>query len=76
MKWWFRRPQTLHLPLALVPVLAAVWPAIDIGHTICTVTGDLVGTAVVASQMKTLNRSVFDGPRTDPDGQGLKPASP
>jgi Na+/H+-dicarboxylate symporter len=53
--------QTLHLPLALVPILAAVWPVIDIGHTICNVTGDLVGTAVVSSRMKTLDRTVFDG---------------
>jgi len=56
--------QTLHLPLALVPILAAVWPAIDIGHTICNVTGDLVGTAVVSSRMKTLDRAVFDGSGT------------
>ncbi len=40
--------QSLGLPLTLIPILASVWPILDIGHTTCNVTGDLVGTALVA----------------------------
>ncbi len=53
--------QSLHMPLALIPILASIWPVLDIGHTTCNVTGDLVGTAAVASRMKALDRNVFDG---------------
>lgn len=40
--------QSLNLPLTLIPILASIWPILDIGHTTCNVTGDLVGTAIVA----------------------------
>lgn len=43
--------QTLGMPLSLVPVLAAIWPLIDPGHTVCNNTGDLVGTVVVSSRV-------------------------
>lgn len=45
--------QTLNMPLALIPLLASLWPVIDIGHTICNVTGDLVGTVLVASRLRS-----------------------
>jgi Na+/H+-dicarboxylate symporter len=48
--------QTLNLPLTLIPILASLWPLLDIGHTTCNVTGDLVGTAVVASRMKMFDK--------------------
>jgi Na+/H+-dicarboxylate symporter len=41
--------QTLGLPLALVPVFAAIWPVIDIGHTTANVVGDLVGISKIAA---------------------------
>jgi Na+/H+-dicarboxylate symporter len=53
--------QSLNMPLTLIPILASIWPLVDIGHTTCNVTGDLVGTAIVAGRMKALDRSVFDG---------------
>ncbi len=62
--------QSLNMPLGLIPILASIWPVIDIGHTTCNVTGDLVGTAVVANRMKVLDRAVFDGTAntgSDPD---------
>ena len=40
--------QSLGLPPTLIPILASIWPILDIGHTTCNVTGDLVGTAIVA----------------------------
>jgi Na+/H+-dicarboxylate symporter len=57
--------QSLNMPLALIPILASIWPVLDIGHTTCNVTGDLAGTAIVANRMKALDRDVFDGTRAD-----------
>jgi len=49
--------QTLGLPLTLVPLLASIWPVIDVGHTTNNVAGDLVGTAVVANRMGLLDKA-------------------
>lgn len=49
--------QTLGMPLTLVPILAAIWPIIDIGHTTMNITGDLTCTTVVASQMNEIDPS-------------------
>ncbi|MDH2595925.1 MULTISPECIES: dicarboxylate/amino acid:cation symporter [Acinetobacter calcoaceticus/baumannii complex] len=38
---------TLGFPLTLLPIIAALSPLLDMGHTICNITGDLVGTAIV-----------------------------
>ena len=51
--------ETLGLPLELVPVLAAVWPIIDMGHTTVNVTGDLTGTTVVARKTGDFDETVF-----------------
>ncbi len=53
--------QALNMPLTLIPILASLWPVLDIGHTTCNVTGDLVGTAIVSSRLKMLDRAVFEG---------------
>ena len=42
--------QSLGLPLTLVPVLAAIWPIIDIGHTTMNVVGDMVGVCIIADR--------------------------
>jgi Na+/H+-dicarboxylate symporter len=54
--------QTLNLPLTLIPLLASLWPILDIGHTVCNVTGDLVGTSVVGSRLGMLDPKVYSGP--------------
>ncbi|BDH63025.1 proton/glutamate symporter [Lysinibacillus sp. PLM2] len=51
---------TIGLPLTLVPILAAIWPIIDIGHTTTNVVGDLTGTTVVASQLEMVDMEVFE----------------
>lgn len=53
--------QTMNLPLTLVPILAALWPLIDIAHTACNVTGDLVGTAIISSHINDMDKDVFSG---------------
>lgn len=52
--------ETLGLPLSLIPILAAIWPIIDIAHTTANITGDLVGSTVCASRLGQLDRNVFD----------------
>ena len=52
--------QTLGMPLTLVPILAAIWPVIDIPHTTANVSGDLAGTIVVAESMGQLNEELFN----------------
>ena len=54
--------QTLNLPLTLIPLLASLWPILDIGHTVCNVTGDLVGTSVVGSRLGMLDPKIYAGP--------------
>lgn len=41
---------TMNLPLDIVPILAAIWPVIDIGHTTVNVVGDLVGVSIIAAR--------------------------
>ena len=53
--------QTLNMPLTLIPLLASLWPILDIGHTVCNVTGDLVGTSIVSSRLGMLDEEVFSG---------------
>lgn len=52
--------QTLNLPLDLVPILAAIWPIIDIGHTTLNCTGDLAGTSIVAASMGEMDVEEFN----------------
>jgi len=53
--------QTIGIPTVIViPILASIWPVLDIGNTCCNVTGDLVGTTIVASRFKMLNKEIFD----------------
>ncbi len=59
--------QTLNMPLTLLPILASLWPVLDIGHTTCNVAGDLVGTGIVASRMRLLDKSAFAGGRRASD---------
>lgn len=52
--------ESLNMPLALVPVLAAIWPIIDMGHTAMNITGDLTGSTVVAKKTNDLDEDIFN----------------
>ena len=58
---------TLGLPLTLVPILAAIWPIIDIGHTTANITGDLTGTTMVASQLDMVDEEIYDQVKGTPE---------
>lgn len=52
--------QTLNLPLTLIPIFAAIWPIIDIGHTTTNITGDLAGTTIIAANVGELDIEKFN----------------
>jgi Na+/H+-dicarboxylate symporter len=53
--------QAIDVPTAvIVPILAAIWPVLDIGNTCCNVTGDLVATAVLANRLGMLDKDIFN----------------
>lgn len=51
--------QSLNMPLTLVPVLAAIWPILDIGHTTLNVVGDLVGVSIIADRAGEMDLESF-----------------
>lgn len=59
--------QTLGMPLTLVPILAAIWPILDIGHTTVNITGDLVTSTVVGSRLGMLNKELFNSSKSKKD---------
>ena len=52
--------EALGMPLTMVPILAAIWPVIDPAHTVLNNVSDLTGTTIIASQLKKLDRTVFN----------------
>ena len=53
--------QAANVPtVVIVPILASIWPILDIGNTCCNVTGDLVATTVLASRFGMLDEDVFN----------------
>ncbi len=52
--------QTVGMPLTLVPILAAVWPIIDICHTTANVSGDMAGTLIVAKSLNQLDVDLYN----------------
>ena len=52
--------ETLGMPLTLIPILAAVWPVIDPGHTVLNNVGDLVGTAIVAKDLGEMDMDIYN----------------
>ena len=48
------------MPLTLIPILAAIWPAIDPCHTTLNNVGDLVGTTIISRQLDRMDMDVFN----------------
>lgn len=60
------------MPLLIIPILAAIWPVIDMGHTTLNIAGDLTGTTVVAKKNEDLDEAVFNSannPKVDTNSQ-------
>ena len=52
--------QTMQLPLTLIPILAAIWPVVDIAHTTGNVVGDLVGVSIIAAKTDNMDVETFN----------------
>jgi len=52
--------EAIGMPLTIVPIFAAIWPAIDPAHTLLNNVGDLVGTALVARRLDKMDMDVFN----------------
>lgn len=52
--------QSLGLPMGMLPLIGAIWPIVDIGHTTINVTSDIIGTAIVGNKMGLMDKDVFD----------------
>ncbi len=52
--------ESLGMPLTLIPILAAIWPAIDPCHTTLNNAGDLVGTVIVSRSLDKMDMDVFN----------------
>jgi Na+/H+-dicarboxylate symporter len=64
--------QAINVPtVVVVPILAAIWPVLDIGNTCCNVTGDLAATAVLSNRLGLLDRNIFNSKSARPKNQSL-----
>ena len=52
--------ESLGMPLTLIPILAAIWPAIDPCHTTLNNTGDLAGTIIVADTLNAIDYDIYN----------------
>lgn len=52
--------QALGLPMGMLPLIGAIWPVVDIGHTCTNVTSDIVGAAIVGNRMGLMDKAVFN----------------
>ena len=52
--------EALGMPLTLIPLLAAIWPVMDPAHTTLNNVRDLVGTAVVARSLYSMDMDVYN----------------
>ncbi len=57
--------QTMGLPLTLVPILAAIWPVVGIGHTTVNVAGDIVSVIVIAAKAGEMDAEEFNNSTID-----------
>ena len=52
--------ESLGMPLTLIPILAAIWPAIDPAHTVLNNAGDLAGPVIVSRSLDKMDMDVFN----------------
>lgn len=57
--------EALGLPMGMLPLIAAIWPLVNIGTTTVNVTGDHIGTCVIASNLGMIDKKVFDQKNMD-----------
>ena len=55
-----RSARHVELGSGRIPILAAIWPAIDPIHTLMNNTSDLVGTMLIARQLDKVDMNVYN----------------
>ncbi len=61
--------QALGLPMGMLPLIGAIWPVVDIGHTTVNVTSDLVGTTIVGGKLGLMNRDTYNAKKGKMDNK-------
>lgn len=57
--------EALGIPMGMLPLIAAVWPVVNVGTTTTNVVGDHVTTCIVASGLGMMDHEVFDAKNTE-----------
>ncbi len=52
--------EALGMPLSLIPILAAIWPAIDPAHTLLNNVSDIVGTTIISRQLGAMDMDIYN----------------
>lgn len=52
--------ESLGMPLTLIPILAAIWPAIDPIHTTLNNAGDITGTIIISRLLGKMDMEVYE----------------
>ena len=52
--------EAIGMPLTVIPIFAAIWPAIDPPHTLLNNVSDIVGTTVIAKRLDMIDMDVYN----------------
>lgn len=52
--------EAIGMPLTIIPIFAAIWPAIDPPHTLLNNVSDIVGTTVIAKRLDLIDMDVYN----------------
>lgn len=57
--------EAIGMPLSVIPIFAAIWPAIDPPHTLLNNVSDIVGTTIIAKRLGLMDETVYNSPDED-----------
>lgn len=52
--------EAIGMPLSIIPIFAAIWPAIDPPHTLMNNVSDIVGTSIIAKRLGLMNEEIYN----------------
>lgn len=52
--------EAIGMPLTVIPIFAAIWPAIDPPHTLLNNVSDIVGTSVIAKRLGLMDEKIYN----------------
>ena len=57
--------EAIGMPLTVIPIFAAIWPAIDPPHTLLNNVSDIVGTSIIAKRLGLIDENVYNSEIVD-----------